>query len=588
MEDLHINVEPDLSHCGMSQRLSEQIILNDRPTINLLMHAELLFKPSEIIKCPTTNRDINEVTIHAKTSHLRRFHDRLSAYQLHLYPNLLEFRTVTTKLFESRIIDNNYFVEVNQPSMIGFTRRFLALFAMAKVDVQQLENQIINTLTKGNLALKSISADGAEMILDSNYVNIVKNLLGNEIVNIIHDCQSDAPAEMGISTVETEQMIKDKTLRLDGGYDYNGLSVSTDITTYGNYNQLLIQMFMDLKSFFNLTITSVTVDKLAKMHVLPEELSVLDLTKSLIDQKWIGNTQFNTSTESKTPVGANVPGTSNSNPGIKTDDKSKSGTPSPNSSKAEETEPAAEVVSDLKGKNKAGKSQVSPTVQWYQSIFNNPETAKYVKLVDSNVLNESSGRLVEHQEYLISSMLFENLPLSDIENTIIISFGDRKSERMTMAEYRSLSNTLNKIWKRGKDLVVKASDYLKIGLSKASHLADILEKKYNITLTDVYNFIMEGPSYFNDTAKWPSPNVTAKGVILNVIPAIIQSLYKEDESSVISNSELIRSLHQFIADDSKRLSEKNKTNLRLEAYTAEEALLPKIIVRKPNSRRTLR
>jgi len=528
MTDIRLIIAPDLIHCGVPQRLSDAIILNNKPKISLLSYFKTLFFDDNIIKAPTINSVQNSVNIYVKFTLLIRLYDRLLPVDTSTLPYITQLKgylhdflhNVTQPLFQKSLTNelNEYY--------IGITTFGLSLFANARSDAEEIEKVQIETLTEGNLTLKPISADGLETVLDDSYINAVSQVIGYDISKLIEKCSKEVPAQLGILTNEVRIMLSNKQLRMDGGYDYNCPSSTTDITHYGGFDSYIHKRFDKLTRFYNLNLAIVPLSKLRSVHLFEKELEVLDSDKSLFDQVWSGVASFVEKRQLKTATDKTLP------------------------VEYELSEVSLVYKDKYNSKNVSVSLTDKKMIKWYNESLNNADYKKYIikleQLDSAASTSESQTTLVR---YALSPFLFNTMPAHKHEKEIILStiHGD-----MNLEQYRAIGSALANIWNRGKKIAIKVFDYIKLGFEKSLHLVSSLIKKYNLTLDDVIMFLDQGPYYLTTLSKIRDWRHIAKMIILNILPNIIQSVYKSDPNTSVMNSTLISQAVALIREDRKR------------------------------------
>nr|AEB40351.1 p10 [Southern rice black-streaked dwarf virus] len=534
MADIRLDIAPDLIHNGVPQRLSDTIILNNRPTITLLSHFNSLFHESNIVKSPHIASSQTTVNLYIRKHLLTRLHDRLQTVETSTLPNITQlkehiqsyFRNEHQPIFQT-LTNNNLSDE-----FLGVTTFGLSLFATSKLDAEQIERVQIETLTEGNVTLKPFSADGLEVILDDSYIGIIGKISGLEVHKLLDKCCREVPAQMGILTDEVKLLIRSGKLRIDGGYDFNCPASTTDVTHYGGYDQYSRQMFEKLNLFFNISLSIIPVSALKTIHVFEKELGALDADKSLLEQTWSGVSSFIETCKVKTKV--------------KDEDQ-------------DEYELAG--LSALR-KGVDGNSVSSPYndkkfIEWYSKTFAKIEKGSSLRKTEIEDKNTSgTSNITKQVKIHFPVQYFDEVKSNGHEKSVTVI--TNKGE-MSLESYRKIGEILSAIWKRGKALAAPCIDYIKLGVEKAYHLAPVIMKKYNLTIDDIIHFIEIGPSYLAKLDKIDDWSLIAKLIITSVLPNIIQAVYKTDPSNNVMNSVIISRANNLLKADRDRLIKKATT-----------------------------
>nr|AJD20381.1 P10 [Southern rice black-streaked dwarf virus] len=534
MADIRLDIAPDLIHNGVPQRLSDTIILNNRPTITLLSHFNSLFHESNIVKSPHIASSQTTVNLYIRKHLLTRLHDRLQTVETSTLPNITQlkehiqsyFRNEHQPIFQT-LTNNNLSDE-----FLGVTTFGLSLFATSKLDAEQIERVQIETLTEGNVTLKPFSADGLEVILDDSYIGIIGKISGLEVHKLLDKCCREVPAQMGILTDEVKLLIRSGKLRIDGGYDFNCPASTTDVTHYGGYDQYSRQMFEKLNLFFNISLSIIPVSALKTIHVFEKELGALDADKSLLEQTWSGVSSFIETWKVKTKV--------------KDEDQ-------------DEYELAG--LSALR-KGVDGNSVSSPYndkkfIEWYSKTFAKIEKGSSLRKTEIEDKNTSgTSNITKQVKIHFPVQYFDEVNSNGHEKSVTVI--TNKGE-MSLESYRKIGEILSAIWKRGKALAAPCIDYIKLGVEKAYHLAPVIMKKYNLTIDDIIHFIEIGPSYLAKLDKIDDWSLIAKLIITSVLPNIIQAVYKTDPSNNVMNSVIISRANNLLKADRDRLIKKATT-----------------------------
>nr|AJD20378.1 P10 [Southern rice black-streaked dwarf virus] len=534
MADIRLDIAPDLIHNGVPQRLSDTIILNNRPTITLLSHFNSLFHESNIVKSPHIASSQTTVNLYIRKHLLTRLHDRLQTVETSTLPNITQlkehiqsyFRNEHQPIFQT-LTNNNLSDE-----FLGVTTFGLSLFATSKLDAEQIERVQIETLTEGNVTLKPFSADGLEVILDDSYIGIIGKISGLEVHKLLDKCCREVPAQMGILTDEVKLLIRSGKLRIDGGYDFNCPASTTDVTHYGGYDQYSRQMFEKLNLFFNISLSIIPVSALKTIHVFEKELGALDADKSLLEQTWSGVSSFIETWKVKTKV--------------KDEDQ-------------DEYELAG--LSALR-KGVDGNSVSSPYndkkfIEWYSKTFAKIEKGSSLRKTEIEDKNTSgTSNITKQVKIHFPVQYFDEVKPNGHEKSVTVI--TNKGE-MSLESYRKIGEILSAIWKRGKALAAPCIDYIKLGVEKAYHLAPVIMKKYNLTIDDIIHFIEIGPSYLAKLDKIDDWSLIAKLIITSVLPNIIQAVYKTDPSNNVMNSVIISRANNLLKADRDRLIKKATT-----------------------------
>ncbi|AAP57258.1 hypothetical protein [Fiji disease virus] len=527
MTSISLTIAPDLIHCGVPQRLSDTIILNDKPKITLLSYFDNIFTEANIIKAPKEHSVQSTVNIYVKLELLKRLYDRLQSVDTSTLPYISQIKEALRSFLHNDIqyvftripdseIDGNY---------VGVTTHGLSLFANAKNDAEEIERVQIDTPTEGNLTLKPISADGVEVVLDDSYINAVSKVIGPDVHKLIDKCCKEFPAHVGTILEEVKYCLILGKLRLAGGYDYNCPSSTTDVTRYGDFDKFRIKMFNKLTRFYNVSLALVPCNKLKMQYIFDSESEKINGDRTFLDQAWPAITSFIETHDLATKV--------------KTDDPDTYVLKEVKSCKINSSTKQATLV-NLDG-NK---------LEWYKNNIYN------AKLEDGIVINRELYEKAADKSYIKYNVkvVFASYALQKIideksDKSITV---DTSAGEMTLDKYRAIANVLNSIWKRGKDMAIKYFDYIKMGIEKATHLSLNLMKKYNITLDDVVSFIEKGPGYLATLQKLNDYKLIAKIIICHILPTIIQCVYKSDPNSKIMNSTLITNAVNLIRQDTKR------------------------------------
>nr|AEK27177.1 putative capsid protein [Southern rice black-streaked dwarf virus] len=534
MADIRLDIAPDLIHNGVPQRLSDTIILNNRPTITLLSHFNSLFHESNIVKSPHIASSQTTVNLYIRKHLLTRLHDRLQTVETSTLPNITQlkehiqsyFRNEHQPIFQT-LTNNNLSDE-----FLGVTTFGLSLFATSKLDAEQIERVQIETLTEGNVTLKPFSADGLEVILDDSYIGIIGKISGLEVHKLLDKCCREVPAQMGILTDEVKLLIRSGKLRIDGGYDFNCPASTTDVTHYGGYDQYSRQMFEKLNLFFNISLSIIPVSALKTIHVFEKELSALDADKSLLEQTWSGVSSFIETWKVKT--------------------------------KAKDEDQDEYELTGLSALRKGvdGNSVSSPYndkkfIEWYSKTFAKIEKGSSLRKTEIEDKNTSgTSNITKQVKIHFPVQYFDEVKSNGHEKSVTVI--TNKGE-MSLESYRKIGEILSAIWKRGKALAAPCIDYIKLGVEKAYHLAPVIMKKYNLTIDDIIHFIEIGPSYLAKLDKIDDWSLIAKLIITSVLPSIIQAVYKTDPSNNVMNSVIISRANNLLKADRDRLIKKATT-----------------------------
>nr|AEE81773.1 P10 protein [Rice black-streaked dwarf virus 2] len=534
MADIRLDIAPDLIHNGVPQRLSDTIILNNRPTITLLSHFNSLFHESNIVKSPHIASSQTTVNLYIRKHLLTRLHDRLQTVETSTLPNITQlkehiqsyFRNEHQPIFQT-LTNNNLSDE-----FLGVTTFGLSLFATSKLDAEQIERVQIETLTEGNVTLKPFSADGLEVILDDSYIGIIGKISGLEVHKLLDKCCREVPAQMGILTDEVKLLIRSGKLRIDGGYDFNCPASTTDVTHYGGYDQYSRQMFEKLNLFFNISLSIIPVSALKTIHVFEKELSALDADKSLLEQTWSGVSSFIETWKVKT--------------------------------KAKDEDQDEYELAGLSALRKGvdGNSVSSPYndkkfIEWYSKTFAKIEKGSSLRKTEIEDKDTSgTSNITKQAKIHFPVQYFDEVKSNGHEKSVTVI--TNKGE-MSLESYRKIGEILSAIWKRGKALAAPCIDYIKLGVEKAYHLAPVIMKKYNLTIDDIIHFIEIGPSYLAKLDKIDDWSLIARLIITSVLPNIIQAVYKTDPSNNVMNSVIISRANNLLRADRDRLIKKATT-----------------------------
>nr|ADI33220.1 coat protein [Rice black streaked dwarf virus] len=555
MADIRLDIAPDLIHNGVPQRLSDTIILNNRPTITLLSHFNNLFHELNIVKSPHVASSQTTVNLYIRKHLLTRLHDRLQTVETSTLPNITQLKDHIRSFFQNehqpifQTLTNNDLSE----EFVGVTTFGLSLFATSKLDAEQIERVQIETLTEGNITLKPFSADGLEVILDDSYIGIVGKIPGLEVHKLLDKCCREVPAQMGILTDEVKLLMRTGKLRIDGGYDFNCPASTTDVTHYGGYDQFSRQMFERLNLFYNISLSIIPVSALKTVHLFEKELSVLDADKSLLEQTWSAVASFVETWQVKSKVKADDP-----------------------------DEYELTSLSTLRT-NYDGTSASSPFtdkkfIDWYIKTFSKTEKGSSLR---RNELEEksatSTSTTVKKVKIHFSVQYFDEFKVNGHEKSVVVQ--THKGE-MTLDYYRKIGEVLSAIWKRGKSLAVPCFDYIKLGVEKAFHLAPVILKKYNLTIDDIINFIDKGPPYLAKLDKIDDWSLISKLIITSVLPNIIQAVYKTDPSNNVMNSVIISRANNLLKSDRDRLLKKALSANVSSSNTTSHEHVQKIVLNK--------
>ncbi|AAU08742.1 major outer capsid protein [Mal de Rio Cuarto virus] len=530
MADIRLDIAPDLIHNGVPQRLSDTIILNDRPKISILNHFNTLFLERNIIKAPHVASSSTTVNLYIKKDLLKRLHDRLATVETCTLPNITQLKEHIKNFFQNEqqpifqtLINNEIGDE-----FIGVNTFGLSLFATSKSDAEQIERVQIETLTEGNITLKPFSSDGLEVILDDSYINLIVKTLGHDVQKLIEKCCKEVPAQLGILTDDVKVLINTGKLRIDGGYDYNCPSSTTDVTHYGGYDRFSRDVFELLNLFFNISLSIIPVAALKSVHVLEKELNRLDADKSLLEQTWSGVASFVESWKLKTKT--------------KDDDKDE----------LELTELSV-VKTTNDGISKPVSCSDKKFIEWYKRSFTQSDKSIQFRRTEQVEMAKNSSDIIKKVKIHFPVQYFESVNYNGHEREVYVltNKGD-----MTLDQYRKIGDVLNSIWKRGKTIAAQYFDYIRLGVEKAYHLSSVLMKKYNLTVDDIINFIDKGPSYLAGLDKIDDWSLISKLIITSILPNIIQAVYKTDPSNNVMNSVIISRANNLIKSDRDRLTKK--------------------------------